>query len=370
MLQGQWLGSYSGQSQGTIILNIDEILNCFEILAYIDPRVPGWPTAYAYLQTDSKASNFQIRTMDLRALHPDTGLPTDWELIKHRFMFDAAMSKFADVRGQCANDVLSLAWKTDIGLEGTCALKRSQGGTPSALVPRQLDWSDFKRYLAEKQDRRPLFRGQSISLRLRTAFHRNGRANLLRFLNEDIPKLHKQLSARTRHVFDLDKPKENGAFVSLLQHHGYPTPLLDWTYSPYVAAFFAYRGIRKRDACAADEPKRVRVFLFDQLTWQARYRQIMAVVHPSLHVSLTDFLAIENERMIPQQAVSMLSNVDDIESYIKGMEREGETLLEAIDLPVRQRDEVMQDLRYMGITAGSMFPGLDGACEEMKELYF
>jgi hypothetical protein len=30
----------------------------------------------------------------------------------------------------------------------------------------------------------------------------------------------------------------------------------------------------------------------------------------------------------------------------------------------------MDNLRQMGITAGSMFPGLDGACEALKEEYF
>jgi hypothetical protein len=44
--------------------------------------------------------------------------------------------------------------------------------------------------------------------------------------------------------------------------------------------------------------------------------------------------------------------------------------LKAIDIPWRERSKVMRELRYMGITAGAMFPGLDGICEELKELNF
>ena len=71
--------------------------------------------------------------------------------------------------------------------------------------------------------------------------------------------------------------------------------------------------------------------------------------------------------MIPQQAASTITNVDDIEPYIRSLETNGKTYLWAIDLLVSDRRQVVGDLSYMGITAGSLFPGLDGACEELTE---
>jgi hypothetical protein len=75
--------------------------------------------------------------------------------------------------------------------------------------------------------------------------------------------------------------------------------------------------------------------------------------------------------MIPQQAASTVTNVDDIETYIRSKESEAKKqYLWAIDLPMCDRRKAILDLRYMGITAGSMFPGLDGACEELAERNF
>ena len=77
--------------------------------------------------------------------------------------------------------------------------------------------------------------------------------------------------------------------------------------------------------------------------------------------------------MIPQQAVSAITNVDDIETYIHEAELKfghGQPYLSAIDLPASQRVEVCRELGFMGVTAGSLFPGFDGACEELRERNF
>ncbi len=259
---------------------------------------------------------------------------------------------------------------TDTGFSGECLLPRSKADKASEISPMRKSWEDYKEYVAAIEGRRYLFRGQNKPWRLRTSFHRKGRADLIRFYREDLPILHRQLSARTKHVFNLKIPEENGAFVNLVQHHGYPTPLLDWTYSPYVAAFFAYRGISNADAAGAGASDKVRILMLDHELWKADWLQAPLLTAPFQHVSIFEFMAIENERVIPQQSASIITSVDDIEGYIKAKESDTKRYLRAIDLPKSDRKRVMRELAYMGITAGSLFPGLDGGCEELAERNF
>jgi hypothetical protein len=75
--------------------------------------------------------------------------------------------------------------------------------------------------------------------------------------------------------------------------------------------------------------------------------------------------------MVPQQALSSWSTLDDIETYIQAIEGSArKCYLQVIDLPVRERDHVLRELRLMGITQGSLFPGLDGACEDLRQRFF
>jgi hypothetical protein len=49
------------------------------------------------------------------------------------------------------------------------------------------------------------------------------------------------------------------SFMAYLRHHGFPSPLLDWSRSPYVAAFFAFEW---RDPCAEE----VAIYTFREYT--------------------------------------------------------------------------------------------------------
>jgi hypothetical protein len=99
----------------------------------------------------------------------------------------------------------------DIGVSGECVLPRSKASEPSELVSMETDWEGYKKHISSLASKRYLFPGQSSAWRLRTSFHRSGRANVSRFLREDIPALHRHLSATTKHVFNLTIGDENGA---------------------------------------------------------------------------------------------------------------------------------------------------------------
>jgi hypothetical protein len=280
------------------------------------------------------------------------------------------MSSFADTKWALSGQTLYISWTTDIGNHGLAVLSQGSPAGRSRLVPLPiLNWAQFKEYASQLEPHRFIFRGHSDNRwPLRTYFHRTGRADLRRFTYADMPTLHRSLSGLTSHFFNLTNPVENGAFYTLVQHHGYPTPLLDWTYSSYVAAYFAYRNL-SRDNRTADH--KVRIIIFDAQLWRNDYSQLQKIIPAKRHFSLFHPLAINNPRLLPQQALLTISNVDDIEGYIAEREAlRGKTYLYAIDLPGSERRLVMQQLSMMGITAGSLFPGLDGACEQLREQHF
>jgi len=370
-INGQWIGLFNGTNSGTLVLELDDMGSHYEGRAYAYDQNPAMPSTFAYIKTANKEKTIKLR-LQLLPIDPRNGEPTTWNQIAS-FFPTIVFPVFADVELSLGEKgCLNANWKTNIETSGSAVIGRSNASAPTEYVPLPsvTSWEQFKSYVCSLEHRRHIFRGQREPLRLRTSFHRTGRADLRKFLDEDIQTLHRHLSLRTSHVFNLNVPQENGAFFNLVQHHGYPTPLLDWTYSPFVAAFFAYHKLRNSDAIKADPGKKVRIYVFDQKSWRARFPQIPKLTPVKPHFSIMEFIAIDNERLIPQQSISSLTNIDDIETYIRSTETTDQKYLQIIDLPVSERPAVMEELSVMGITAGSLFPGFDGTCEELRERFF
>lgn len=367
-MQGQWFGVNEGENAGEIVVEVDAVDNRFLGYAYLYPANGGLPPSFAEFDAQMGASPVKV-TARIMPLHPHTHEHTTWETIRHLYP-GASFGKQAEVEIAWGPEHMEIKWSTDIGTSGRAHLAASRAGTPSVLRSTKMSWQQFKAHIETIEPRRFVFRGQKEPRRLRTAFHRTGRANMFRFRSVDIPTLHRVMSGRTKHFYQINDPDQLGALCSLAQHHGYPTPLLDWSYSPFVSAYFAYHRVGKKDI--ADTPDGVvRIFKFDRRAWEANNEPVLRMTQGRRHFSFVDTLAIDNERMAPQQAVSSFTNMDDIEWFIAHMEgQQQQRYLEAFDLPLDERSRVMQELSIMGITAGALFPGLDGICEELKERLF
>ena len=88
--------------------------------------------------------------------------------------------------------------------------------------------------------------------------------------------------------------------------------MLDWTWSPYVAAFFAFRHVKRNDTSR----KKVRIFKLDCVAWNELLRADKLFPYAP-NMTILNPLAFGNARAIPQQAISIVSNVDDIGATFK-----------------------------------------------------
>jgi hypothetical protein len=374
-MNGQWIGTYTATNatatnHGTLVVDLDDEGDHYGGSAAAINNDPTLPPMLAELPNVPKGQNeFEIQ-LRLRPINPEVGLPVQWDQIKTHFQPDVTVPTCANVKWKLNGETIELSWTTDIGSSGRSTVTKSHSASPSELEPLAgvKTWEEFRQFANQLDAYRYIFRGQpSNKWRLRTSFHRTGRASLLKFMIQDIPILHRQLSGMMAHHLDLRDPLHNAAFYSLVQHHGYPTPLLDWTYSPFIAAFFAYRSVRAQE----NREHRVRIFVFDKLHWEREFERVSLVNAPKLHFTVLEPLALNNPRVVPQQSVSSVTNLDDIETYLRSREAQFDrNYLRAIDLPASERGQIMHELSLMGITAGSLFPGIEGACEQIRHRFF
>lgn len=369
-MHGQWIGNYTGTNDGLLVVELDDRGEHFGGTAWAYNNDRSMPTVVGPVGFEKGKKQFSLK-VPLSAIQRGTGLYFSEEAIKKQYP-DLVVPNSADTEWDNSPSTIDIKWKTDIGTHGEARLTPSEGAKTSELgvIPNVLDWDTFKEYVTKTLiPYRFVFRGQENRLwRLRTSFHRTSRADLLTFMQVDVSNLHRHLSGLTTHRFNLGDDLDYAAFLSLVQHHGYPTPLLDWTRSPFIAAYFAYNNLSRKEI---DSDQKVRVHVFDEKLWNTSYERAGVIAPGFMHLTTLEPLAINNSRAVPQQALSTVTNVDDLEKYIRQREQAaGITYLSAFDMPAGERNKVMRELDLMGINAGSLFPGLDGACKQLKERNF
>jgi hypothetical protein len=365
VMHGQWLGSFKGEAEGTIVIDLDDGGGHYEGHALAFGAGNATHGLLVEIKTIDKSAKQNLVCRNIAVMHPSQSRAFTMEEVTQ---LEIEIPESIQIDLSFSDRLLNLLWTAADGTSGEAVLYRSDPTRPSDLKPIQnvTTWKQFLDFALSLEPNRFVFRGQPTANRLRTSFHRTRRSDLVAYLRDDIMRAHHALTGQTKHFFSIGDPFQNASFLNLLQHHGFPPPLLDWTYSPFVAAFFAYRkGFQRENG------SNVRIFILDKDRWVNELTQVHTIAFAAPHFSMIETLNFENPRALPQQSISSITNLDDIESYLEHVSRDrGHDYLQVVDLPFNDRRAVMEQLKLMGITAASLFPGLDGACEELRGRFF
>ena len=135
---------------------------------------------------------------------------------------------------------------------------------PSYSTIRFNDWPEYKNFV-DTLSENWAFRGQ-INARwpLRTAIERTDFIKLRKGIEAEFVA---EFQRGARNYLNKDElPEHLIEWLALMQHHGAPTRLLDFSRSPFIAAFFAY------DQCIAQDDLNVAVWTINfNFLWR-RYR--------------------------------------------------------------------------------------------------
>lgn len=348
------------------MIDLDERADCFTGTALFSPYEQPLMSTAAIITTPSKSEQLTFNS----PIHPidnATRLVLSPADIEARYP-GTTHADTAEITMNLEGDRLHVSFTTPVS-DGHGTLGRYMPPLLSSYpADKIVTWDEFKAEVSRLPLDDLVWRGQPAPWSLQTSFHRAGRVDMRRYVFEDIPRLQSALIPHTSTFLDLNSPLLSGAMYNLAQHHGFPTPLLDWTYSPYVAAFFAFRPA---SPVIVHDRSRVRIFAFNRTNWTQSVDEVTRLPFAMPHVTFLDLPPLENKRALPQQALAMVTNVHHIEAWLTYLEQENnQNYLMSFEISWDDRRRAMRDLRTMGITAGSMFPGLDGTCEELRNRLF
>lgn len=174
--------------------------------------------------------------------------------------------------------------------------------------------------------------------------------------------------------------------LSVAQHHGLPTRLLDWTYSPYVALHFATAEMRQFDVDgviwrvdvtkANQELSDSLVAILDRERTFTFTIDMLDEVVPDLRTldgfSADPFLVFFeppslDDRIVNQFALfSVMSNPKEVLNKWLGAHT---SLYRRFVIPASLKWEIRDKLDAANITERMLFPGLDGLSSWLKRWY-
>ncbi|MFI4934868.1 MAG: FRG domain-containing protein [Caulobacterales bacterium] len=143
---------------------------------------------------------------------------------------------------------------------------------------------------------------------------------------------------------------------ALAQHYGVSTRMLDWSMSPYIAAFFAFC-----DSLIFRQPETndIAVWAIDVLEFERHAKRDFYIASPK---------SFQNARVRNQLGKFLVNSTTyaTLEEYIGLTKPAAGAALRKLTIPASERIVALNDLLLMGISPVDIYPDLEGVARYVR----
>lgn len=237
----------------------------------------------------------------------------------------------------------------------------------SYTIIKYKTWNQFRQeycqdlYGMEFEPQKYIFRGQADSnWDLVASFDRRyshvpfGKKKEIEeeLINEFCINCERHIQSKRRFI-DMDEMEKK----SMAQHYGVPTRLLDWSYSPFIAAYFAFSTIDYNNM-----PKEVAIWalMVEHEIWKGKGVEI--------HKQIT----VENDHQKKQLGCFTILNnqTKSINKYVESCEENEQDIQNALTkiiIPASEFRFALHELEAMNINASTIYGGYEGCASAARD---